>query len=161
MTDDNTPAGAPATEQRFSLEKIYLKDASLESPNVPALFTSKWEPDINLQLSSEAKRVDPDVYETVLTITVTAKLDDKTAYLVELKQAGVFVMRGFQDAEVTALLNTYCPSTLFPYAREAVHNLIEKGGFPPLYLAPVNFDAMWAQQQHERAQAAAGTTVAH
>lgn len=161
MTDNNTPGPQQASEQRFSIEKIYVKDASLESPNVPAIFTAKWEPEINLQLGSETKKVDDGVYETVLTITITAKLGEKTAYLVEIKQAGVFTISGFEDAELAPLINSYCPSTLYPFAREAINNLVEKGGFPPLYLVPINFDAMWAQRQQEvaRAQARAASSA--
>ncbi len=153
MTDNNTPAPQQASEPRFSIEKLYIKDASLESPNVPAIFTTKWEPEINLQIASASKKVDESIYETVLTITITAKLGEKTAYLVEIQQAGVFTIHGFEGTELAPLLNSYCPSTLYPFAREAACNLIEKGGFPPLYLAPINFDAAWAQRQQERANA--------
>lgn len=158
MTENNTQVPQQASEQQFSIEKIYIKDASLESPNVPAIFTIKWEPEINLQLASETKQVDASVYETILTLTITAKLGEKTAYLVEIKQAGVFTISGFDEAEMAPLVNSYCPGTLYPFAREAINNLVEKGGFPPLYLAPINFDAVWAQRQQEVAKAAAHAT---
>ena len=165
MTDNNTAATQQASEQRFSIEKLYIKDASLESPNVPAIFTTKWEPEINLQLASETKKVDNDLFESVLTITITAKLGEKTAYLVEIKQAGLFAITGFDDAELAPLVNSYCPGTLYPFAREAINSMVEKGGFPPLYLAPINFDAIWAQRQQEAAmaqsQGASGTQVSH
>ncbi len=161
MTDE-TPNTQPQTaEQQFAIEKIYIKDASLESPNSPAIFTLKWEPEINLQLGSAAKQVENNAYEVVLTITITAKIGEKTAYLAELQQAGIFSLQGFQGPELGALLGSYCPGVLYPYAREAMYSLINKGGFPPLYLAPINFDAMWAQQQVEQAQAAEKSAVSH
>lgn len=153
MTDNDTATPPQTGEQHFSIEKVYLKDASLESPNAPAIFTAKWEPEINLQVASASKKLDEGFFETVLTITVTAKLGEKTAYLAEIQQAGVFAISGFGETELPALLNSYCPSTLYPFAREAANNFIEKGGFPALYLAPINFDAMWAQRQQARAQA--------
>ncbi len=161
MTDETPNTQPTAGEQQFAIEKIYIKDASLESPNSPAVFTSKWEPEINLQLNSAAKQVDNNAYEVVLTITVTAKLGDKNAYLVELQQAGIFTIQGIQGPELGSLLGSYCPGVLYPYAREAVYSLINKGGFPPLYLAPINFDAMWAKQQMEQAQAADAPELAH
>ena len=161
MTDE-TPTTQPTTgEQQFTIEKIYIKDASLESPNSPAIFTSKWEPEINLQLSSAGKQVENSTYEVVLTITITAKIGEKNAYLAELQQAGIFTLQGFQGAELGALLGSYCPGVLYPYAREAVYSLINKGGFPPLYMAPINFDAMWAQQQMDKAQAADTSVASH
>jgi preprotein translocase subunit SecB len=161
MTDETPTALPTAGEQQFAIEKIYIKDASLESPNSPAIFTTKWEPEINLQLASAAKQIDDKAYEVVLTITVTAKLGEKNAYLAELQQAGIFSLHGFQGNELGALLGSYCPGVLYPYAREALYSLINKGGFPPLYLAPINFDAMWAQQQMEKAQAMEATAASH
>jgi len=161
MTDETPNTQPTAGEQHFAIEKIYIKDASLESPNSPAIFTSKWEPEINLQLNSAAKQVDEKAYEVVLTITVTAKIGEKNAYLVELQQAGIFTLHGFQGAELGPLLTSYCPSVLYPYACEAIYSMISKAGFPPLYLAPINFDAMWAKQQMEKAQTAEATAASH
>lgn len=161
MTDE-TPSTQPQTaEQQFAIEKIYIKDASLESPNSPAIFTSKWEPEINLQLGSAAKQIENNAYEVVLTITITAKIGEKNAYLVELQQAGIFSLQGFQGNELGALLSSYCPGVLYPYAREAISSLVSSGGFPPLYLTPINFDAMWAKQQLEKEQAASAAAVSH
>ncbi len=161
MTDETPNAQPTAGEQHFTIEKIYIKDASLESPNSPAIFTSKWEPEINLQLTSAIKQVDERAYEVLLTVTVTAKIGEKNAYLAELQQAGIFAVIGFQGAELGALLGSYCPGVLYAYAREAVSSLINKAGFPPLYLAPINFDAMWAKQQMEQAQAGGAQAVSH
>ncbi len=159
MTDETTTTQPAAGEQQFAIEKIYIKDASLESPNSPTIFTLKWEPEINLQIGSAAKQIDSNLFEVILTITATAKIGEKNAFLVELQQAGIFSVRGFQDPELGALLGSYCPGVLYPYAREAVSSLINKSGFPPLYLAPINFDAMWAKQQMDQAQAAAAAVT--
>lgn len=159
MTDETPNTQPTADEQRFAIEKIYIKDASLESPNSPAIFTSKWEPEINLQLESASIKVDDNVYQVVLTITVTAKIGEKNAYLVELQQAGIFSLHGFN--ELGHLLSSYCPSVLYPYACEAIYSMISKAGFPPLYLVPINFDTMWAKKQMEQAQTAEATAATH
>ncbi len=144
-------------QQQFGIQKIFIKDASFETSNAPAIFLAKWEPEINLQLGSKTSTINEGVYEVVLSLTVTAQLGDKTAYLVEVHQAGVFVVQGFNEREAGGMLGSYCPNLLFPFAREAVADLIGKGGFPPLYLAPVNFDALYAQQLQQHAQAAPAT----
>ena len=161
MTDETPNTQPTAGEQHFAIEKLYIKDASLESPNSPAIFTLKWEPEINIQLTSATKQVDEKAYEVVLTITVTAKIGEKNAYLAELQQAGIFSVHGFQSTEIGALLGSYCPGVLYPYASEAVYSLISKAGFPPLYLAPINFDAMWAKQQMEQAQTSGAQAASH
>jgi preprotein translocase subunit SecB len=140
-------------EQQFQLQKIYLKDISFETPNSPEVFTENWEPDVNVELLTAAKPLTDGVHEVVLTVTVTAKVGDKTAYLSEVHQAGIFTLAGFKENERTHMLGSYCPNILFPYAREAISDLIGKGGFPQLLLAPVNFDALYAQhvqQQQEK-----------
>ena len=144
-------------EQQFQLQKIYLKDTSFETPNSPEVFTENWEPDVNVELQTAGKPLTDDVQEVVLTVTVTAKVSDKTAYLVEVHQAGVFTLAGFNENERAHMLGSYCPNILFPYAREAISDLIGKGGFPQLLLAPVNFDALYGQhmqQQQEKNKAA-------
>lgn len=140
-------------EQQFQLQKIYLKDTSFETPNSPEIFTENWEPDVNVELQTAGKPLADDVQEVVLTVTVTVKVSEKTAYLVEVHQAGVFTLAGFNETERAHMLGSYCPNILFPYAREAISDLIGKGGFPQLLLAPVNFDALYAQhvqQQQEK-----------
>jgi len=132
-------------EQQFQLQKIYLKDISFETPNSPEVFTDTWEPDVNVELHTGAKALADDVHEVVLTVTVTAKVAEKTAYLIEVHQAGVFTLSGFIENDRAQMLGSYCPNILFPYAREAISELIGKGGFPQLLLAPVNFDALFAQ----------------
>lgn len=149
---------------QFGIQKIYVKDISFETPNSPAIFAeTKWEPEVNVQLNSRAAPMENDHHEVVLTVTVTAKLGDKTAYLAEVQQAGIFQAAGFEQDQKNHLLGAFCPNVLFPYAREAVSDLINRGGFPQMLLAPVNFDALYAQhlQQQKAAQAEAQTAPQH
>jgi preprotein translocase subunit SecB len=139
--------------QQFEIQRVYLKDVSFEAPNSPQIFSGQWKPEINVQLLSERIRLEASVHEVVLAVTITAKLADKTAYLVEVKQAGVFAINGFGESQLNQLLGSYCPNVLFPFAREAIADLIGKGGFPNLLLAPINFDALYAQQQQHREKA--------
>jgi preprotein translocase subunit SecB len=137
-------------EKQFVLQKIYVKDVSFETPNSPEVFTLKWEPKVEFNLSSNAQKLQENLYEVSLTTTVTVKLGEKTAYLVEVCQAGIFAMAGFDDQELGPLIGSYCPNVLFPYAREAVSDLVTKGGFPPMLLAPINFDALYMQQMQQQ-----------
>ncbi|MDT8282295.1 MAG: protein-export chaperone SecB [Gammaproteobacteria bacterium] len=144
--------------QQFAIQKIYLKDVSFESPNSPQSFTSgDWQPQINVQINSANQVIAENVYEVVLNITVTAKHEEKTAFLAEVKQAGIFTMVGFPEENVGGMIGAYCPEVLFPFAREAISELVSKGGFPQLLLAPVNFNALYTQQMQQ--QAAAPTEV--
>lgn len=147
-------------QKNFAIQKLYLKDVSFESPNSPAVFSGDdWAPEINVQLNTESKKVADNVFEVVLGITVTAKQAEKTAFLVEIKQAGIFTIQGFDQSEASAMVGSYCPNVLFPFAREVISELVGKGGFPQLLLAPVNFDALYAQ--HMEQQAAATEETAH
>jgi preprotein translocase subunit SecB len=148
--------------QQFAIQKIYLKDVSFESPNSPQAFTDgDWKPQINVQINSSNRVIAQDTYEVVLDITVTAKQKENTAFLVEVKQAGVFTIAGFGRENLGGMVGAFCPETLFPFAREAVAELISKGGFPQLYLAPVNFNALYAQQLQQQAAAKAEQEKAH
>lgn len=131
--------------KQFQIQKIYLKDVSLETPNTPHVFQQTWQPDVTIQLGNSAQVLSEDVHEVITTVTVTAKLADKTAFLVEVQQAGIFSISGYSAEERGMLLGSYCPTVLFPYAREAVSDLVVKAGFPQLLLAPVNFEALYAQ----------------
>ena len=143
----------PQAGKQFSIQKIYVKDMSFETPNSPAIFTQDWRPEINLELNSQANKVTEGVHEVVLSLTVTAKLGDNTAYLAEVQQAGIFTLQGFEEPELRPMLGAFCPGTLYPYARESVSDLVARGGFPQLVLAPINFDALYAEQvQKLRAQ---------
>lgn len=143
-------------EKQITIQKIYLKDFSFESPNTPTVFTSgDWSPKTNLNLRSSHQKCEGDQSEVVLTITVEAKDEDKTLFLVELHQAGLFQISGYNDEEMGAIVGSFCPNVLFPYARESVAAIISKGGFPEFLLQPINFDALYAQSQQQRAAEAA------
>lgn len=144
-TSDQESTKAAAGEQHFQLQKIYTKDISFETPNSPGIFTEKWEPEVNIELQSSGKLLSDDVHEVVLSVTVTAKIGEQTAYLVEVQQAGVFTIVGFGEKEHAQMVGSFCPNILFPYAREAISDVVAKGGFPQLLLSPVNFDALYAQ----------------
>jgi preprotein translocase subunit SecB len=147
---------ANQTQQQFSIQKIYIKDVSFESPNSPAMFQEgAWQPEVNVQLNTEAKAVNDTLHEVVLRVTITAKQGGKTAFLVEIKQAGLFVLNGFAKEQMAGMIGAFCPEVLFPFAREAVAELVAKGGFPQLLLAPVNFNALFLQHQQQQAQRAA------
>jgi preprotein translocase subunit SecB len=151
--------GQQATENRaFSIRKIYTRDISFENPNAPQIFSEeKWTPEVSINLTNQVAKVADNLHEVALGVTVTAKIGDKTAYLVEVQQAGEFQTTGFEGKELRELLGVYCPGLLFPYLREAVSTLTARGGFPPLHLAPVNFEALYVQHmknlQEQQAQA--------
>ncbi len=144
MAEQETP------QQQFNIHKIYLKDVSFEAPNTPAVFKGEWNPQVNVEMTSNAESLGGDDFETVLNITVTCKQGETTAYLCEVQQAGIFQLSGFPKDMLEAVLGSYCPATLFPYAREAISSLVTQGGFPQMLLGPVNFDALYAQQRQER-----------
>ncbi len=140
------------TEKQFSIQKIHVKDISFEAPNSPQIFTETWDPEVEFNLSSSAQALQEDLYETTLKVTVTVKIGDKTAYLVEVCQAGIFSISGLTEQELGPMLGSFCPNLLFPYAREVISDLVTKGGFPPMLLAPVNFDALYAQHSEQMKQ---------
>ena len=152
-TPGTPPAGA-ATDASLvlALQNVYLKDCSYESPNGPRV-DGNWNPQINLDLQTGSTALGPDVREVVLTVTVSAKQGEATIFLVEVKQAGLFVIRNVPEAELKRAISTVCPGVLFPYARCAISQLVSQGGFPQLLLPPVNFDALYANSQNEAASA--------
>lgn len=154
MTENSEQTNA---ERKFELQRLYTKDVSFETPNSPEVFTLDWNPENQMSLNSDVNPLGNSTFEIVLTITVTSKLGDKTAFLVEVKQAGIFTLANFPENEMGPMLGAYCPNILFPYAREAISDLVTKGGFPTLLLAPVNFDQLFAQhmQQQQAAKEAA------
>ena len=166
MADEQTPdnntvaAEQPqATGPQFSVQKLYLKDVSFESPSAPMIFRETAQPELKMNLTQRVENISDDVYEVVLTVTVTCKVGEKTAYLAEVQQAGVFGLAGFQAEQVQPVLGSYCPSVLFPYARKEISDLVVHGGFQPLLLQPVNFDQLYAQQvQQQAAQQAAAAS---
>lgn len=143
---ENKPA-----EKKVSIQKIYLKDFSFESPQTPQVFTEgKWDPKTNLNLRSTHSAGSADIHEVVLTITVETKHEDKTLFLIELQQAGLFLISGYTEQEFAAIVGSFCPNLLFPYAREAISGIVSRGGFPELLLQPINFDALYAQSRAEQ-----------
>jgi preprotein translocase subunit SecB len=145
------------------LQKVYVKDLSFESPKAPEIFTQNTSPQTQLNLRYANRDLGQDNVEVTLTITVEAKEQDTTLFLVELSQAGVFSMRGYSEEQRKTILGTFCPNTLYPFAREAIADLVQKGGFPQLLLQPINFDALYAQALKEREsqiQAAANAPAA-
>jgi preprotein translocase subunit SecB len=157
MTD-----AAPQNQAVYSIEKIYVKDLSLEVPNAPKIFLEREAPQVDVQLHHVSNKVDEGVFQTELTLTVTAKIGEKTMFLVEANQAGIFAIRGISDEELTLVLGIGNPNVLYPYARETISDAITRAGFPPVLLNPVNFEALFqAQQQQmaEQAQAAANATA--
>ena len=149
-------------EKQFAIQKIYTKDISFETPNSPKIFTQKWEPALDLNLGTHVDPLENSMFDIALTITVTVKVADSTAYLVEIVQAGIFTISGFSEQEMGPMLGSFCPNVLFPYAREVISDLVNKGGFPQLILAPVNFDALYMQhlqQNQAKAQESEAKTL--
>jgi len=147
------------TQPIFTIEKLYIRDLSVEVPNAPKVFLERETPQINVQLRTDGKKVDDGVYEVILTVTVTAQLgEDKTVFLVEAAQAGIFQIRNVPEADIEPIMMIGCANILFPYVREAVSDAVTRAGFQPVLLAPVNFEAMF-QARQQQAEAAAQTTV--
>ena len=147
--ENNQENTAAATEEQgpvLQLQKLYVKDVSFEVPNAPAVFQESGQSEVKLNLNQRANDIGEDLFEVVLTITVTATTDENTAYLAEVSQAGIFMISGLNEQSQHAALNTMCPATLFPYARTIVSGLVTDGGFPPLVLQPINFDAIYGQR---------------
>ena len=155
MADNNGNEQQPQRE--LFLRKIYVKDLSFESPSAPDVFaTDHLSPQTQLNLKSSNRELGDDNQEVVLTITVEAKVDGKTLFLVELQQAGIFHITGYSAEEQRALVGSFCPGTLYPYAREAISDVVAKGGFPQMLLQPINFDALYAQAQQQPSEGNGG-----
>ncbi|MFQ6372342.1 protein-export chaperone SecB [Shewanella sp. YIC-542] len=146
---------------QFNIQRVYIKDVSFETPNSPAVFQKEWTPEVKLDLDTRSAKLADDVYEVILSLTVTAQNGDETAFLCEVQQAGIFTISGLTEPQLAHSLGAFCPNVLFPYAREAVASLVSRGTFPQLNLAPVNFDALFAQyMQSRQAEDAAAQTDA-
>ena len=142
-----------AAQPVFSIEKIYVKDLSLEIPHAPQIFLERQQPEIQVQLHTEGGSVDEGVFEVTLTVTVTAKVGEKTMFLVEAGQAGIFQIKNVPQSDVEPIMGVACPNILFPYVRETISDLVNRAGFPPVLLAPVNFEALYQQRvQHAQGQ---------
>jgi preprotein translocase subunit SecB len=149
---DMAPAGGPPVTPGFSIDKIYIKDLSLENPGAPQSFRQQEVPQIEIGLRTSGDQIDADIYESVLTITLTAKIGDSTLFLVEASQAGIFTIRGVSQDQIQGALAVACPTVLFPYIRETLADAVARAGFPPVHLAPINFETLYAQQLQQNAQ---------
>jgi len=145
-----------ATETQFALQRVYLKDVSFEVPGAPKVFLQQWQPEVNIDLNTTAERLeDGRHFDVTLALTVTARNEGQVAFLVEIKQSGIFQIEGVADAELGPLLGSYCPNLLFPFAREAISDIVGKGSFPQLLLQPINFDAVYTETMRKLAEAEA------
>ena len=154
MADEQPQA---AVGKQLLLQKIYIKDLSFESPKAPGVFTTSVAPQTQLNIRSSAQDIGPNVQEVTLTLTVEAKDKDATLFLVEIAQAGIFLIQGYSAEERAMLTGSFCPNTLYPFAREAIADVVGKGGFPQLLLQPINFDALYAQALRDRVERNGGT----
>lgn len=159
MADEQQTNGAAAPSQNgasqqpaFHIQRIYTKDISFETPNSPMIFTKEWKPEVKLDIDTRTEVIEGTSHEVVLKITVTAMLGEETAFLCEVHQAGIFTIGEMPEQQKAHLIGSFCPTTLFPYARECVSNLVNRGTFPALNLAPVNFDAIFAAYMQKRAE---------
>lgn len=150
-----------ANETQFMIQRIYIKDLSYETPNTPAVFQQQWEPELNLDINTASTELEKGVYEVVLTVTATVMNQKTTAFLVEVKQAGIFTIQGAAANQLDHLINSFCPNILFPYARETITSQVIRGSFPQLVLAPINFDALFMQQMAEKQKTAQEEETAH
>lgn len=139
----------PASQTNFVIQKIFTENLSFEAPGTPLSFQGEWKPEANIDLQTQHKNIDATLYHVTLSMTVTVKNNQKIVFLVEVKQSGLFTISGFDD-KLGSILGAYCPGTLFPYAREAIASVISKGGFPEINIAPINFDALYAQTQQSK-----------
>ena len=163
MADEPVASEQQPPQQQFLMQRIYIKDVSFESPSTPLLFKKQWQPKISVDLNTKGEAIDDQGnFEVVLTITITAKLEEETAFLIELQQAGIFAILGFESEQLRRMLATAAPNVLFPYARETIDSICVKGGFPALMLAPVSFEALYQQAlQQAQTQAAAAAEATH
>ena len=144
-------ADETATGPAFTVEKIYVKDVSFEVPGAPAVFNEQGQPQLQMNLQQSVQRLNDNAFEVVLGVTLTCNSGDKPMYLAEVKQAGVFGLSGFDAQTMDAMLGVHCPNVLYPYAREMISSLIQAGGFPPFFLQPINFEALYAEGLRQRA----------
>jgi preprotein translocase subunit SecB len=160
MAKENAKGKQAAAEPKqdvqpgFGIEKLYVKDASIEVPNAPQIFTERTAPQVNVELGNSAQKLDEGVFEVAIKVTVTAKIGDKTAFLVEATQAGIFAIRNVPAENLEPILAVTCPNILFPYAREAVSDMVTRAGFAPVLLNPINFEALYMQQKQQAENAA-------
>ena len=148
------PEQQQEAQPEFNIQRVYVKDISFECPNSPEIFKKEWAPEVSMDIDTQSKKLEEGVFEVTLSLTATAKIGEEVAFLCEVKQAGIFSVSQLEGTQLAHCLNAFCPNILFPYAREAVSNLVTRGTFPQLNLAPVNFDALFQQaMQKQQAEA--------
>ncbi|SET86134.1 protein-export chaperone SecB [Thalassotalea agarivorans] len=152
----NAPEAGAAANPQFAIQRVYTKDISFETPNSPEIFQVEWKPEVKLDLDTRSNKLADDTYEVVLAVTVTVEIEGKTAFLAEVQQAGIFTIGNMPEPQVAHTIGAFCPNTLFPYARETVAALVNRGSFPQLNLAPVNFDALFASYVKQKAEQQTG-----
>lgn len=145
-------AGMHGNEPEFAIQRLYVKDLSFEAPHAPLVFLEEWQPEVNMDLATKANDLGKDNHEIVLTVTVNVTMKDKTIFLAEVHQGGIFTIKNFPKEKMRPMLGSFCPNILYPYAREVITDLIMRGGFPQLYLAPINFDALLEQQDDDHSK---------
>ena len=146
-------------DTQFSIQKIYIKDISFETPNSPDIFKMEWKPVVDMHITNEATPLGEDLFDVVLSVTITVKIDDKIVYLVEINQAGIFLIKNIPEDVLGRMLATSCANILFPFAREAISDIVTRGGFPQLLVSPVNFDVLYEQQKKQAAEQAKQNTT--
>lgn len=163
MAEEQNQAATQEQQQEavFGIEKVYVKDLSLEIPNAPQIFLQRETPQVGIELSNSAKMLEDGLFDVTITVTVTSKIEDKTVFLVEVSQAGIFQARNIPEENLEGLLAVTCPNILFPYAREAVSDLVVRAGFPPVLLNPINFEALYLQQKQQQQAAGAESPSTH
>lgn len=157
--NEQPPSNEQTPKSEFLIQRVYTKDVSFETPQGPGVFQQEWKPDLNLQINTSSTKLADGIHEVVLKLTVTVKNTDKVVFLAEVKQAGIFTIQHFAEDQLQAIIGGVCPGILFPYGREVISDLVTRGTFPPLYLAPINFDALYLQQMEQQKQQAATTTA--
>lgn len=154
MAEENSAAQEQAQQPGFSIEKIYVKDASLEIPHAPQIFTDRTQPQVSVELGNFVQQIEENIFEVAIKVTVTSKIADKTVFLVEVTQAGIFQISNVPAENIELIVGITCPNILFPYARESVSDLIVRAGFQPVLLNPINFEALFAQQKQQQSEQA-------
>ncbi|SDC33867.1 protein translocase subunit secB [Pseudomonas guariconensis] len=159
MTDQQNNGAADDNSPQFSLQRIYVRDLSFEAPKSPQIFRQQWEPSVSLDLNTRQKALESDFHEVVLTLSVTVKNGEEVAFIAEVQQAGIFLIKNLDAASMSHTLGAFCPNILFPYARETLDSLVTRGSFPALMLSPVNFDALYAQEMQRKQEAGEAPTM--
>ncbi len=145
-------AVSSGNEPQFAIQRLYVKDLSFEAPSAPQVFLQEWVPELHMDLQTKSNELGDSNHEVVLIVTVTVKMKEKTIFLVEAHQAGIFTLKNFPKEQTRPMLGSFCPNILYPYAREVITDVVVRGGFPQLYLAPVNFDALFEQHEQSKAE---------